>query len=290
MNGIPLAFAFSAGLLASVNPCGFAMLPAFVGTYLGVDDKDFEQRGPGRRAAEGFAVGLAVTSGFMVVFAAIGVVIALAGNVFARQFPIIVLVLGVGLVAFGAWLAGGRALKIGLPAPGRAPTSRGLRQAFVYGTVYGLASLGCTLPIFLVVVGSSFSAGSIGKGSVLFLAYGAGMGTVVTVVAIGVALFKGAMTRWLRMALPYVQQTSGALLIAAGAYLVLRELHQTRIGRAGWINALATHTSSVAAVLIGTATVVTLLIWWLTPLTDNEMQQPAITGGEPRRRQRAGRT
>ena len=32
-----LGFAFAAGLAAAVNPCGFAMLPAYMGLYLGSD-------------------------------------------------------------------------------------------------------------------------------------------------------------------------------------------------------------------------------------------------------------
>lgn len=253
MNGLPLALAFSAGIFASVNPCGFAMLPAFVGTYLGVEDRGFGTRTAWHRAAEGVAVGLAVTAGFMVIFAAIGILISLAGNVLFRQFPTIVLVLGTGLVALGAWLAAGRTLKLGAAMASRAPGGRGLRPAALYGGAYGLASLGCTLPVFLVVVGSAFSAGSVLKGFALFLAYSAGMGVVVTGIALGAALFKGALARWLRRALPYVQQASGGLLIAAGAYLVVRELNQVRIGRAAWIDSLAANSGLVAGLLVAGA-------------------------------------
>ena len=31
----PLGFAFSAGMVSAVNPCGFAMLPAYLGLFLG---------------------------------------------------------------------------------------------------------------------------------------------------------------------------------------------------------------------------------------------------------------
>ena len=32
---IPLGYAFGAGMVSTVNPCGFAMLPAYLGLYLG---------------------------------------------------------------------------------------------------------------------------------------------------------------------------------------------------------------------------------------------------------------
>ena len=35
---IPIAFSFSAGIVAAFNPCGGAMLPAYIGYQIGSDD------------------------------------------------------------------------------------------------------------------------------------------------------------------------------------------------------------------------------------------------------------
>src|SRR5216684_7709181 len=37
-TGLPFGYAFAAGMVAAVNPCGFALLPAYVGLYLGSGD------------------------------------------------------------------------------------------------------------------------------------------------------------------------------------------------------------------------------------------------------------
>ena len=37
MIDAPLALAFTAGMVATVNPCGFAMLPAYLGYFLGLE-------------------------------------------------------------------------------------------------------------------------------------------------------------------------------------------------------------------------------------------------------------
>ena len=37
-NLIPLGYAFGAGMVSSVNPCGFAMLPAYLGLFVGIRD------------------------------------------------------------------------------------------------------------------------------------------------------------------------------------------------------------------------------------------------------------
>ena len=44
MIDAPLALAFTAGMVATVNPCGFAMLPAYLSYFLGIEGTD---DGPG---------------------------------------------------------------------------------------------------------------------------------------------------------------------------------------------------------------------------------------------------
>ncbi|MGH2830362.1 MAG: cytochrome c biogenesis CcdA family protein, partial [Actinomycetota bacterium] len=215
-------------------------------TYLGVEEAGSSPRRRGR-ALEGLAVGGAVTSGFVVVFAAIGLLISLAGQLVTRQFPSLVVILGLLLLGLGVWTAAGGRLPFTVPAPGRPPASRGLKGAFIYGVVYGLVSLGCTLPVFLVVVGSAFSEGHAASGLVLFLIYSAGMGTVVTALAVGTALLRGLVKWVVRQAMPYVHRASGALLCAAGAYLIVRELNQPR-PNAGWLDRLDAGTVVAASI------------------------------------------
>ena len=41
---LPFGFAFGAGIVAAVNPCGFAMLPAYLSLYLGTEEAGYEKR------------------------------------------------------------------------------------------------------------------------------------------------------------------------------------------------------------------------------------------------------
>jgi cytochrome c biogenesis protein CcdA len=97
---------------------------------------------------------------------------------------------------------------------------RGLGNVFLFGVAYAVGSLSCTLPIFLVVVGSSLGSEgwlfSLGQ----FLGYALGMGTIIFVVTIGAALFRRAMARWLRLVTPYIHRLSTMFLIGAGVYLI----------------------------------------------------------------------
>ena len=75
---------------------------------------------------------------------------------------------------------------------------------FLFGISYGIASLSCTLPIFLSVIGTSFAASTILTSLSQFLLYGMGMGVVIMVLTLGVAFFKSAMLGTIRKMLPYV--------------------------------------------------------------------------------------
>src|SRR2546427_1791400 len=223
MNTAALGLAFSAGLLASVNPCGFAMLPAMVSFYLGQGEDDYATRSAWRRAREGLALGALVTTGFLLVFVLAGVLVSAGAGAVARFFPWATVAIGAALVGLGIWLYLGGSLHVRVPHLEVARVSGSYRAMFVYGVAYALASLGCTLPIFLVAVGTALAAGPVGS-LVLFVAYGLGMGLVLTAVALGATLFRGVVSTSLSRVLPYVQQVSALLLVVAGGYLLWTDL------------------------------------------------------------------
>ena len=61
-------FAFGAGLAAAFNPCGFAMLPAYMGLYLGVGNE--EETSFVGQLFKALLIGITVTVGFILLFAA----------------------------------------------------------------------------------------------------------------------------------------------------------------------------------------------------------------------------
>ncbi len=233
-----LFWAFSAGMVATVNPCGFAMLPAYISYYLATDDgpPGDEPLAPGAqpvgvlaprqlhatlsRLLPALAVGGILTTGFLVLFALAGTLISAGAYAVVRTMPWIGLGVGLGLVLLGVWLLLGHHLVLpGLPQM-QMQRERSLRSIFLFGVAYGLASLSCTLPIFLVVVGGAFTRQSIGAALVQFLAYGLGMGVVLMALTLSLALFKGVLVRYLQRVVPYVERAGAVLLLGAGGYIV----------------------------------------------------------------------
>ena len=71
---LPLGFAFGAGMVSAVNPCGFAMLPAYLGLYLRGDAG--RAASTTQRVGRALRVGGAVTAGFVALFGVAGAVLA----------------------------------------------------------------------------------------------------------------------------------------------------------------------------------------------------------------------
>ena len=218
----PLGFSFSAGMVSSVNPCGFAMLPAYLGLYLG--DRDAQEQGAASRIGRAALVGATVTAGFVLMFAVVGVPIGLGARGLVDVFPWIGLLIGVLLAVAGAYLlAGGKLynnLAMRLSARMGDPSRRSVRGYFTFGLGYGTASLSCTLPIFLAVIGGTFTADTALDSMLQFLLYGLGMGSVILALTLGMAVFKTAAAGALRRALPYVGTASAVLLLLSGSFIV----------------------------------------------------------------------
>jgi cytochrome c biogenesis protein CcdA len=67
-------------MVSAVNPCGFAMLLAYLGLYLGSDDQVDEDVHPIKHLAKGVKIGALVTAGFIVLFGAEGIIIGLGAR------------------------------------------------------------------------------------------------------------------------------------------------------------------------------------------------------------------
>lgn len=211
-----LAFAFLAGTVASANPCGVGLLPAYIGRLL---EAEKAHRGGTQAVGRALAVGAMTTVGFLVVFGAVGSGISLGARWLIDAMAWVGLVVGAVLIVLGVAVLCGRHVGVRAPLPGGPARPRGLRSAVLFGMGYGACSLSCTLPIFLMVVGTSVTVGVLAA-PLSFVAYALGMGWVLTSVAVAVALPGRAPSRVRRLVLSCVRPVSGVLLLLAGAYVV----------------------------------------------------------------------
>ena len=217
-------FALAAGMASAVNPCGFAMLPAYLGMYLGDEAGQQIAINPVKHFVRALAVGLTVTAGFVVLFGLVGIIIAAGAGFIGYLLLWLGLGIGIGLAIVGAWMVGGGKLYTGVAARAAShmgnPAQVGMKGYFIFGISYGTASLSCTLPIFLAVVGISVAGRSISSVFGDFLLFALGMGIVIIALTLGMAFFKTAMVVALRKALPYIHSVGPWLMVIAGTYIV----------------------------------------------------------------------
>lgn len=206
-----LLTAFAAGLVATVNPCGFAMLPAYLGYFIG-GAADGGRAAGVRRA---LLVSGLMSLGFLVVFGLAGLLISLGVQAIIEFIPWLAVLVGMGLVAFGVRTFRGSYLGMSLGS-GRVDRS----SVFRFGVSYAIASLSCTLPIFLSLVAGAFARATVIEGLLAFVAYSTGMSLVVTAITVGVALGHDRLVRVMRSSARHVTKISGAVLVVAGIFIV----------------------------------------------------------------------
>lgn len=225
MIDAPLGLAIAAGMLAALNPCGFAMLPAYLTIIITGTGED----GQARAVARALKMTAAMTLGFVAVFGAFGLAVVPLALSLERWLPWATVVIGFALVGLGIYLLTGRELLVRAPKVSGAAPDHTLRSMVLYGIAYAVASLSCTIGPFLALTTSTFRTEDALSGMAVFVTYAVGMGLVVGVLAVGVALARDGLVRRFRNALPYVTRISGGLLLVAGAYVAYYGYYEIRV-------------------------------------------------------------
>lgn len=200
-----------------MNPCGFVMLPAFLGFYAGANEEQLPSAPS--RLAQGLVTGVLVTAGFLAVFAAVALPFVYGAREVVRAVPWAGIALGIVMVGAGIATIVGWHPQIPWSNPVSPGSERRPRTMVIFGFGYGVASLGCTLPVFLAVVGASLVTDGPVAGLGVLGAYAVGMAAMLIVLAVAAGLLRSGIARGLRHLLPYMDRLAGAMLVVAGIYL-----------------------------------------------------------------------
>ena len=155
MIDAPLAFAFGTGMLATVNPCGFAMLPAYLGYFLSADgkggdktaashDQPVAHRRPRRVGRLPRRVQRRRSGHHPPVRP--GLRLDAVGDI----------VIGVVLGLLGLAMLRGYEPSIRLPKLDKGGRDTTFASMFVFGMSYAIASVSCSLPLFTATVVGTF--------------------------------------------------------------------------------------------------------------------------------------
>jgi len=231
--------AFGFGVLTSLTPCVYPMIPIIVGIFGARDEK------VSRRKA--FALATVYVVGMGLLFSTLGLVFAMLGkksgfgSLLANPWvvvPVVTLYVALAASMFGAFELN---LPSGLQNRLNSVGGKGYAGAFGLGMVGGLTAAPCTGPFLAGMLAWVAADGNPLTGFTLLFTYALGIGVLFWVIAVfAVSMPKSG--RWME----WVKSIGGIALLSAGAYFV-----RPLLPAEAWADAM--HAASKTFLLISAA-------------------------------------
>jgi cytochrome c-type biogenesis protein len=237
MSGITIALAFLAGIVSFASPCCLPLVPGYIGYMVGTTPD-----GPARRMVA-LRQSLAFVLGFSFVFVALWASVGVVGYVL-RDYAALLRQVGGAILVFmglnvagvinvatlyrdvrlpigpGAATAGGTmALGGGFGAPVTAGAQPSYPRSALLGVFFAAGWTPCIGPILGGIIGLASASASVVEGSVLLVAYAAGLAVPFVLVALGATAVSERLG-WLRRHHHAVSVVTGAMLVAVGFLMI----------------------------------------------------------------------
>ena len=214
-----MTLSFIRGLVAAVNPCGFILLPTYLMYFLGLEGaRPGTQRATLRRA---LLVSASLSAGFLAVFLVAGAISYNFTTWINENSKYATVVIGASLLVLGISMLCGYKLPFATPAIGTGDsTERTVRAMFVFGIAFAVASIGCTIGLFIATVFSTSAREGVIAGVGNVLAYGAGMALLVSALTIALAFANTSLLRVLRSGMPFLDRIAAGFVVLSGMYLL----------------------------------------------------------------------
>ena len=209
------ALGFLAGIGAFFAPCAVSLFPGYITYYMAVTRPANPRQEV--RLWRSLRYGGSAAMGAITFFALIGIALHLVGggvsSFLITAKPLVALtIIGLGILQLTDWT---------IQLPGRkmlAGESNPVRTLFLYGFGYGLASAGCTLPVYVFMIILPLSSGQPGAALITFLSFALAMGLLMVTVSLLIGLSHEAILARFQAAAPRIKRLSGVVLILVGLY------------------------------------------------------------------------
>jgi cytochrome c-type biogenesis protein len=182
-SNVTVAFAFAAGLATFFSPCVFALLPGYVGYYVGAVESESAP------LSGALVRGLAASLGALGTFAALSVAAVGATAAVEQALPVVEPLVGVLLVGLGGALFWNGTLAPTVALPER---RAGVLGFVAFGALYALAATACVLPLFLSITVASVGLSVTGT-AVVLASYAAAFALLMLSATVAVAVGQEAL-------------------------------------------------------------------------------------------------
>ena len=229
--GVALAVAFLAGMVSFASPCCLPLVPAYVGYMVGTEAG---AESPAARRRATLFQALAFVAGFSAVFITLWASIGLVGYVLRDYVGLLRQLGGALLVFLGLHVAGVidvsllyREIHVPIGGAGTAvsgfgapqPATPSFRRSTLLGVVFAAGWTPCIGPILGGIIGLASVSASVAQGTLLLVAYSAGLAVPFILVALGATAVSDRLG-WLRDHHRLVSIVSGSMLVALGFLMI----------------------------------------------------------------------
>lgn len=208
---LSLFFAYLGGVLASLTPCVYPLVPIVLGV-IGAAKIQSKRKG--------FALSLVYALGLSVVYSALGMVAALTGSFFGEvaTSPWSFLMFGILCILLAFWMLD----KVTIPSFGtnKVSSKHGYIGVFITGMLSGLVAVPCTSAVLGVLLLYVSTTKSIFFGGAMLFSFSLGMTTILIIIGTFSGVLKtlpkpGAWMVTLKRVLAFI-------LIGFGGYFLIK--------------------------------------------------------------------
>jgi cytochrome c biogenesis protein CcdA len=221
---ILLGFGILAGALSFFAPCAFMLFPGYVSYFLAQTEK---RAGAQNRILHSISIGSVCGLGSVVFFLLLGIGVSLVGVSFSQYLIKFKPLIALFFLVIGILLVANISLDLSpirncIPirfSKNQNGSTTPLGSFFLYGFGYGLATTGCTFPIFFSLIIVPITSGRFLTGFLPFVSFASAMGFLMVVITVMIGLSKDALIKKLITSTEWIKRISGIILILAGLYL-----------------------------------------------------------------------
>ena len=212
---LALVLVYIGGLLASLTPCVYPMLPVVAGVI--------GHANVGGTRLRAFLLSCVHVLGMALTYSALGFFAATTGRLFgaAASSPWTLLIVGNLMLLFALWMLDLIQLPtLTGPRLSRLADKGGLLGIFFAGIASALVAGPCTTPVLGALLTYAASTGSTFFGALLFFVFSLGLGTLLLLVG----SFSGALTALPRSGewMVRIKKGLGLLILATAEYFIFR--------------------------------------------------------------------
>ena len=223
-----LLLSFVSGIFATFNPCGFAMLPAYLSlAILGSGNQ-------GRKkdiVVNALRFSAAMGAGILAVFSLFALVIFPFSTAIQRYLPIVTMVMGGVLLAMGVSIAFGKPIKVFTLWSPRISPNRKRITYFGYGLTFALGSISCTIGPFLAATAAALSTSDFISILLTYVVFGLGISITIAILALITATSNQLLIKRIRNSTRKIELLCGFLLLIVGAYLLYFSWYEISLQR-----------------------------------------------------------